>query len=348
MMLGTPNRLSAAIASVILAGLIVSAATVRSSHAEPVAAIIFNGQVNDGAFNEQGFLGTTRAEELLGTSIRQRVAGNNAETADALRAYARRGVGHLMVLGFTNTQAVRSVAAEYPDVEFTLVDGLIKDMDNVQSIQFAMEEAGYLGGYVAGLKTRTDKLGVIGGMNIPPVLQLMCGFVDGARRANPKVTFQIAFVADTVEGFRDVVEAEKLADEMISNGADVVFAAAGHAASGAARAARARGVFSVMTDANRNHLAPGSVLTTSMIRLDEAVLATWLDVWNGTWTPGVRLFTMKENGLDWAVDEHNADVVAPFRKDVELQKEGLAAGTVTVRAVPDLGGCAGVIGLVSD
>ncbi|MTI42840.1 basic membrane protein A [Roseibium hamelinense] len=330
------------LASVCLGASLAMAFTI-AANAQTSGAIVFNGMKNDGAFNELGFDGSKRAKDELGVTIRERVADNEAETTEALRVFAKNGVEHLLTLGFANTEAVKTVAAEYPDAKFTIIDGYIPDMPNVRSVLFAEHQSGFIAGYAAGLKSKTGKVGAIGGVDIPPVRKFMCGFAAGAAHANPDITVVADYVSDTPAGFRDLEGGMKLAEGMTADSVDVIFAPAGRAAEGAAKAAEKAGAYAIMVDANQNGFIPGTVLTTALKRVDEAAFATWKAAQDGTWEPGVFTMTAAENGVDWAVDEHNKSAVSDIEAQVNAVKAALASGEITVAPAAGVDGCAEVL-----
>ncbi|GGB41582.1 BMP family ABC transporter substrate-binding protein [Roseibium aquae] len=325
----------------LTASLVMSAST--SAMAETSGAILFNGMKNDGGFNEQGVVGTERATGEVKIAIRERVTADEAETEQTLRQFADRGVQHLVTLGFANTDAVKKVAAEYPDVKFTIIDGFIPDMPNVRSVLFAEQEAGFLAGYAAGLKSQSGKVGTIGGMDIPPVRKFMCGFAAGAKAAKPDVTIAAEYAGDTPLAFRDVEGGQRIAEGMLAEGVDVIFAPAGRTAEGVAQAAQTAGAFAIMVDTNQNGFIPGTILTSATKRVDEAVYTTWKAAADGSWEPGVVTMTLAENGVDWAVDEHNEAIVSGIKAEVEGAKAALANGTMTIGAVSEIAGCADVL-----
>jgi len=329
------------IAALCLTTSLVMSASIAT--AETSGAILFNGMKNDGGFNEQGVVGTERAQKDVKMAIRERVTEDADDTAKTLRQFADRGVEHLITLGFANTDAVKTVASEYPDVKFTIIDGYIDGMANVRSVLFAEQEAGFLAGYAAGLKTESGKVGTIGGMDIPPVRKFMCGFAAGAKASNPDVTVSSGYLSDTPDGFRNTEAGQASAAGMFSAGVDVIFAPAGRSAEGVAKAAEAAGAYAIMVDTNQNGFIPGTVLTSATKRVDEAVYATWKAAADGTWEGGVVTMNAADNGVDWAVDEHNEKVVAGIKAQVEGAKAALGTGELTIAPVDGVEGCAEVL-----
>jgi len=329
-------------AGVFLAGLAVAlaAAAPTPAAAEGGFAVIYNGTKKDGAFNESAFEGVQRAREELGIRARDRVTADAGETEKALRTFAENGVENLLTVGFANTDAVAAVAKDFPDTRFTLVDGVV-DLPNVKSILFAEDEAGYLAGVAAGLKTETGKLGFIGGMPIPPVDKYGCGFLQGARSVNPDVMVAWAYVGDSGTAFRDIEGAMRIAEAMIADEIDVVFPAAGLAGNGAIDAAHAAGKYAIGVDVNQNPMQPGTVLTSAVKRVDEAVVRSWQAVRQGDWTGGVSRLGVAEGGVDWAVDQHNAGLVSDIEAEIAAVREQLASGAITIAAPAAVAGCGG-------
>ncbi|EFO30479.1 membrane lipoprotein [Roseibium sp. TrichSKD4] len=309
--------------------------------ADATNAIVYNSYKFDGAFNELASIGVQRAQEELHVLMRERVAMSDDEAIVALRALAEHGLEHIIVLGQTNENAVRLSALAFPKTKFTLIDGHVEGLANVRSIMFADEEAGFLVGFAAGLKTKSNKVASIGGMDLLAVRRLMCGFAVGAMHANPSVEILSSFLGDNLDAFRNAEKARSVADLMLDAGADVLFAPAGRAAEGVAEAVREKAGFVIMVDMNRNDYVPGKVLTSAIKRIDEAVYRTLQDVASGRWEPGVTRLALAHNGVDWAVDENNQFVVADIEPAVNRLRTQIADGSLIVQPNSALEYCSG-------
>lgn len=296
-------------------------------------AIIYNGQKQDGGFNEAALQGVKRAKRQLDIRVRERVVANVDEAEKALRVFARRDVEHLLTVGFSNTPAVKAAAEAFPQAKFTLIDGVV-EAANVKSMLFREDQAGFLAGAVAGLKTESDRLGFIGGMPIPPVKNYGCGFLQGARYVNEDVRMDWRYIGDSVEAFRDREKAASIANALFSDGADVVFPAAGYAGKAALKAAAKADAYAVGVDVNQNAIAPGHVLTSAVKRVDQAVYLSWKAAVNGTWQAGVRRLGVSQDGVGYAVDANNRALIAGVKPRVERIRTKLAAGKIAIK-VPD-------------
>lgn len=311
--------------------------------AEPIGVVIYTNTKHDGSFNQLAAQGSERAAGEFGISLREWSSTSKEETHRVLQNFAADGVSHILTLGFENLEAVRDVALKHPEIKFTIIDAAITDLPNVQSILFADDESGFLAGYVAGLKTVSGIVGTIGGMDIPPVRRFMCGFAAGAKHANANVEVLSSFIGQDVLSFRDIQHGKQAGKEMFAKGADVVFAPAGLASEGVAKAAKAAGAFVIMVDDNKNGFIPGTVLTSALKRVDEAAYESWKALAEGTWTGGLKTLSVKDNGIDWAVDTHNQALVADIVDDVEAVTAGLASGDIEIHPADGVAGCADVL-----
>jgi basic membrane protein A len=154
-----------------------------------------------------------------------------------LRGLARKKLDLIAAIGFSQTQAVQKVAAEFPNVQFVLIDGVAKGA-NVNSILFKEEEGSYLVGVAAALASKSKKIGFIGGMDIPLIRAFSCGYSQGAKSANPKVEVMQNMVGTTSAAWNDPAKGGELARAQFDRGVDVVFAVAGGSGMGTCRPPR--------------------------------------------------------------------------------------------------------------
>jgi basic membrane protein A len=179
---------------------------------------------------------------------------------------------------------------------------------------------------MAALASKTGKVGFVGGMDIPLVRKFLCGYEQGARYARPQVQVMSSMTGTTPAAWTDPARGAELTKAQIAQGVDVVFAAAGTTGLGIMQAAKDAGKLSIGVDSNQNHLHPGSVLTSMVKRTDLAVYQAFKGV-----TPGITALGLKEGGLDYAMDEHNAKLVsADMKKQVEAARADIISGKLPV------------------
>jgi basic membrane protein A len=217
------------------------------------------------------------------------------------------------------------VAKEFPKLNFTIVDMVI-DLPNVQSIVFKEQEGSFLVGAMAALASKSGKVGFVGGMDIPLIRKFECGYEQGAKFANPKAEVFQNMTGTTGAAWNDPARGGELAKAQFAKGADVVFAAAGATGTGVYQAAKDSGKLAIGVDSNQNHLQPGTMLTSMLKRVDVAVFNT-----SKAFKPGVTVLGLKEGGVDFAMDEHNAKLVTPeMKKKVDAAKADIISGKIKV------------------
>jgi basic membrane protein A len=230
-----------------------------------------------------------------------------------------------VAIGFAQGSSLEKVAKDFPKVEFAIIDSVV-NLPNVQSIVFKEHEGSFLVGMMAALASKTGKVGFIGGMDIPLIRKFQCGYEQGARFANPKVEVSANMTGTTPAAWRDPARGAELAKAQFARGVDVVFAAAGGTGTGVYQAAKDAGRLAIGVDSNQNHLHPGTMLTSMVKRVDVAVYNAFKDV-----KPGVVSLGLKEGGVDYALDEHNARLVTPDMKaKVDAAKADIISGKIKV------------------
>ena len=320
---------------------LLSAAT-PSQAAEITPAISFDmGGKLDKSFNESVHNGAEAFTRATGVAVREFEVQNASQREQALRNFARRGQTPIIAVGFAQATAVKAVAAEFPALRFVVIDTVV-DAPNVQSIVFREEQGSYLAGMIAALRSGTGKIGFVGGMDVLLIRKFACGYVQGARAANPRVEVLQNMTGSTPAAWADPVRGAELARSQIERGADVVFHAAGATGVGVLQAAADAGKFGIGVDANQNHLHPGRVLTSMVKRLDVATQATLAAARDGTWTPGTQVLGLQEDGVDLAFDADNAPVVtAAMRERIDQAKADIIAGRVNVHDYMSDNACPG-------
>jgi basic membrane protein A len=279
--------------------------------AEP--ALIFDlGGKFDKSFNEAAHNGASRWAEETGGTYREIELQSEAQREQALRRFAEAGANPIITMGFAMADPLSNVASDYPDTKFVAIDVTWLDAENIRQIGFAEHEGSYLVGMMAAMASETDTVGFIGGMDIPLIRHFGCGYAQGAKAVNPDVEVIANMTGTTPAAWNDPVKGSELTKAQISQGADVIYAAAGGTGVGVLQTAADEGVLSIGVDSNQNHLHPGKVLTSMLKRVDVAVynaMKAGEDVETGVFTLGLA-----EDGVGVAMDENNAELVGEDMK----------------------------------
>jgi basic membrane protein A and related proteins len=293
-------------------------------------AILYNLVKFDASFNEGAYRGMERFKAETGTAYRQFEVKSDVEREEVLRRFASRGEDPVIAIGFPFASALNKIAGDYPKTRFVIIDAVV-DKPNVQSVVFKEQEGGYLVGLMAAMASKTGKVGMVGGMDLPIIRRIACGYGKGARAGRAGIAVLESYAGDTPAAFTDPARGAELARSQIAQGADVVLQAAGQTGLGVLRAAADAKVLGIGSDSNQNGLYPGQVLTSLLKRTDNAVYLALKDASGGSWKPGARLLGVAESGLDIALDDANRPLVtSEMREAVEKAKAAIVAGTLTV------------------
>jgi basic membrane protein A len=248
-----------------------------------------------------------------------------------MRRMVDRGATVVLGVGFAQADAIDKVASENPDRQFAIIDVFWLDRPNLRQYAFKEHEGSYLVGVAAALTSQTGKVGFVGGMDIPLIRKFACGYVQGAKAAKPDTEVIQNMTGTTPAAWNDPAKGAELTQSQIDRGADVIYHAAGGTGNGVIRAAADAGKLAIGVDSNQNGLAPGSVLTSMLKRVDVAAYDTLKDAMDGNFTAGVVSLGLAEEGVDWALDEHNASLVSDeVKAAVEKAKGDIISGAITV------------------
>ncbi len=303
------------------------ALTAGVAAAEP--AIIFDlGGKFDKSFNEAAFNGAEKWAKETGGTYKELEMQNEAQREQALRRLAEAGANPVVMTGFAFGDVLNTVAPDFPDTKFAIVD-MVVDQPNVKSVVFNEHEGSYLVGMMAAMASKTGTVGFIGGMDIPLIRKFGCGYAQGVKAANPDATIILNMTGTTPAAWNDPVKGAELAKGQKSQGADVIYAAAGGTGVGILQAAADEGILSIGVDSNQNYMHPGSVLTSMMKRVDNAVYAAFVEGEN--LTPGINVMGLANDGVGYAMDENNAALVTPeMQAAVDAAAEKIKSGEVVV------------------
>jgi basic membrane protein A len=288
------------------------------------------GGLNDHGFNQLSYQGLKRAESQLGVHGTVLVSKSAQDYVPSLTSLAQKGNNLIIAVGFLMTDAVDTVAKQFPHTKFAIIDvdatTLKGAPKNVEGLIFREQQGGYLVGYLSGLVTKhqggKQVVGVVGGDPIPPVNRFAAGFEAGARTADPGVKTLLTYSND----FVNQAKCKELALNEIAAGAQVVFADAGGCGLGVHDAAREKGAWSIGGDADQSYLGP-EILTSELKKVDVAVVDAIKGAQSGGFKGGNNLvFTAQNGGIGVGKISPKVPRSLVMQERNELQK--MAAGKI--------------------
>ncbi len=313
-----------------LAAGILAAATAYAADTIKPAVIYDLGGKFDKSFNEGVFGGATKFAKDTGIAFRDLEIQNDAQREQVLRKFAKDGFTPILMPGFAWATALGKIADEFPNTKFGIID-MVVDKPNVQSMVFKAEEGSFLVGVIAATTSKSGKVGFVGGMDIPLISAFECGYAQGVKHVSDKNAVLANMTGTTPAAWNDPVKGGELAKAQISQGADIVFAAAGATGQGVLKAAADAGKFGIGVDSDQDNLFPGKVLTSMLKRVDVATYESFKAAKDGTWKAGVQVFGLKNNGVGYAEDQWNKAILTDdAKKAAEAAKADIIGGKISV------------------
>lgn len=297
-----------------------------------VGVVFDSGGRGDKSFNDSCWAGVQRAIKDFG--IKESTVETKAEKdyEANLTAMAEKGCDLVISVGINTKDAMTKVAPQFPETKFALIDADV-DAPNVRNLKFKEEEGSFMVGLIAGLMTKSGKVGFIGGMEIDLIKKFEAGYIAGVKTANPKAE---VLPAKYTGDWNNADYAKVAAMQLYGSGADIIFAAAGRAGLGMIKAAKEQGKFAIGVDSDQDGVEPGTVLTSMMKRVDEAVFQTIKDLHQGKFQSGTIIYDLKANGVGISDLSHTRDLIGTENlAKVDEWRSKVISGEIVVPADMD-------------
>ncbi len=299
------------------------------------------GTIRDGTFNEISYVGASLAARDFRLDFAYKETIEDKDYPIAIDRMVADGRNIIVTVGFQMGTDTLAAAKKYPNVKFLGVDQS-SDNDNVPEnfvgLLFREDQGGFLAGALAGMMTKTNVVGAVGGLKIPPVERYLAGFKNGARYVHPDVTV----LAEFTSGFDKRDEGCGKAEDMIGKKADVIFGAGGLTGSSAIACAAAKGILVIGVDQDefRTTFASGKsddrILSSAVKRVDTGVYNAINDVLTGKFKSGAQVLSAAECGITYApFHKANESVPAEVQTRLEAIWRALAGGTLSTGAEND-------------
>jgi basic membrane protein A len=316
------------------------AATPPAGDAVDVGVVFDMGGRGDKSFNDGAYLGAERAAKELGARVRFIEPGEGSDREAGLRLLAAEGMDLVIGVGFIFTDDLTQLAREYPNTRFAGVDySVATDKDgkvippppNLAALKFREEEGSFLVGALAGLVSKSKKVGFVGGMNFPLIHKFEMGYKAGVKAVCPDCEVIAQYAGVTPEAFRNPGKGKELALSQYQQGVNVIFHASGSTGLGVFEAARQTGKLAIGVDADQYNEAPGYVLTSMVKGVDNATFDVIKRVKDGRFKGGLYQYGLAENGVGYVYDANNEKLIpANVRAKLEQLKQEIIAGRIKV------------------
>ncbi|MBM9504640.1 BMP family lipoprotein [Actinacidiphila acididurans] len=298
------------------------------------------GGRGDHSFNDSAARGLDKADKEFNLKSKELTASNGETESDReqrLDSLAGAGYNPVIAVGFTYGDAVTKIAKKYPKTTFGIVDSVVQG-SNVDSMTFATEQSSYLAGVAAALKTKSGKVGFIGGVHNPLIGTFQAGFDQGVKDTKPsvQVTDQYLYETDT-KGFNDPTTAQGKAQGMLDQGIDVIYSAAGLSGDGSIQAVAGKsGAWAIGVDSDQYQdpaLAKykDHILTSAIKNVDVASYDLIKSVHDGTAKTGTNNYTLANGGVSLST---TGGFLGDVQSQIDAAKQKIVSGQITVKSAP--------------
>lgn len=298
------------------------------------------GGRGDQSFNDSAAAGMDQATEEFGMESQESEAKDGeAESAreERLRTFADAGYSPVIAVGFAYSESVAKVAPEYPEVDFAIIDDSNATGDNIANLVFAEEEGSFLVGAAAALKTESDHVGFIGGVETPLIKKFEAGFIEGAQTVTPKIKIDTKYLTQVPDfsGFGDPAKGKTAAQGMYDGGADIVYHAAGGSGGGVFEAAAEAEGWAIGVDSDQYNTADASVqdvILTSMLKNVNVAVYDYLKaVEEGEDASGEIVYDLSVDGVGYST---SGGFVDDITDELDDYKQQIIDGEIEVPTTP--------------
>ena len=275
-----------------------------------VTLVLTEGGVNDGSFNQSAWEGAMEVAASLDVKVNYLECKQKSDYATNIETAVDGDSDLIIGVGYEMSEQIKEAAEAYPEQNFAIVDGSYEETpDNVKSILFDEEGAGYSVGLIAGKTTKTNKVGFVGGFDIPSVSNFAAGFEKGLKEVNPEIELTIQYA----NSFTDAAKGRAIAQQMINSNADIIFTAGGGVNMGVIEASKEVGTKVIGVDMPMNHIEPDTILTSAVKNVGTGVGLTIKDLVEGNFVGGVaQKYSLSNDGVGYEVTKHLSEEVKSF------------------------------------
>ncbi|WP_130607787.1 BMP family lipoprotein [Fluviispira sanaruensis] len=290
---------------------------------QKICMVLDRGGKDDKSFNESAVRGFQKALDNLDISSESKFLEihSDAQIQHYLRNFSLDPDCSLIItIGFNPSSYVKNFAEKYANKKYLTIDHkALSTKKNIRSALFREDEGAYLMGSIAAIKSKSKKIGLVGGMDIPMMSRFAYAYKAGAKKISDKIQVATSIIGTTPEAWNNPAKAKEIALAQIAQGVDVIFQVAGPSGMGVFDAIQqvkeknpTQTYFAIGVDSNQNAIAPKIILTSMEKHVDMAVYSSIEDLVNEKFTSDIKEYNLRNGGVDWAFDKHNKSLFSAF------------------------------------
>ena len=289
------------IKSLLLVTLVVGSTVVGCSKSDNVndkarvTLVLSTGGVNDQSFNQSAWEGALKAQDKYNVEVSYIESHQDSEYMQNIETAIDQDSDLVVGVGFKLTDSIKDAAEDYPEQKFAIIDGTYDNMpNNVTSIMFSEEQAGYAAGLVAANTSETGVVGFIGGIDIPSCSNFLVGFEKAIKEENPNMKV----LSQYTNTFTDAAKGRIIAEQMVKDDADILFMASGAGNSGTIEVVRENNIKAIGVDMPNNYIAPKHIITSALKNVGTGLELTIKDLVEGNFEGGqAKIYDLSNGGV---------------------------------------------------
>jgi basic membrane protein A len=283
------------------------------------------GGLGDRSFNDSAYAGLLTAKKDLHADIAVLQSRSAADYQPNLTVLAAKDYDEIFAIGYLMARDTDEVAARFPNAHFTIIDAIVPE-PNVASVTFREQEGSFLAGAAAAMASKTKTIAFLGGVDIPLLRKFEAGYTAGARQIDPTITVLVKYAGS----FDDPAAGKELADVLLGQHADIIYAAAGKAGLGALEAIKsAPGTYLIGVDTDQDAMLPGRVLTSMVKRVDIGVLTIARDAASQKPPDGHVELGLKDGAIGLTDFRYTRHALTPAQfHELDVLRDAIIAGTI--------------------
>lgn len=285
--------------------------------------------LGDKSFNDMAYKALLDSKEKYKIKFDVLEPKNEEETEKSLRNFSEQKFDLIISMGFNSVEAVNDIATDFPDIKFVIIDGVV-DKPNVASITFKEEEGSYLAGIMAGMMTKSNKIGFIGGVDIPIIQKFEAGFNAGVKSVNTNASIISRYLfSNDLAGFNSPEKGKENAIELYNDDVDIIYHAAGLSGNGIIEAAKEKDKYVIGVDFDQDYMAKGNVLTSVVKRVDTALSIMIDKTLNNNFEGKIYEFGVSDNCIGLTEFKYTKDIVPEeVIERIEQAETDITAGEI--------------------
>ena len=323
--------------------------TSAGGEAKKVGLVYDIGGRGDKSFNDSAYTGLEAARSEQGDKIEARDIEPNPDGSnrkELLDSLADEGYGLIFGVGFLFSEDIAKSATESPEITFAVIDGFddlcTEEGKNLLCIGFKEEEGSFLVGAAAALKTKSNTVGFVGGLEGDLIKKFQAGYEAGvehiAKEQGKDIKVLVDYAGNTPEAFRNPAKGKELALKQIGQKADVIYHASGGTGAGVISAAASKQVYAIGVDSDQSLTSSPTeqkwILTSMLKRVDNAVQQTIASYVGGSLKGGIQTFGLKDGGIDYAQNQYNKELLGDIPTTLDELKQKIIDGEIKVPDKP--------------